>query len=291
LLSSYAAEPRKGGEVGPSTKRKVFNYVLQPEKELEKMRRVWPLVALLSVGLVTMAESHSRGGELFFAVQFPDANIPAVDGDLSDWAMVPDVPYVIGSELMGDFVYGTGERGEMDVSDMSIRAIWGWNDNNERLYLMAEVFDDVHVADRDTPNAWWADDAWEIYIEPNHLGPEEEGYGYVGGLQSFNMSVPIASDNLGQMLPPHEWKDDIDDGINWGFGWSFEGEIYGESTYFYELWIQSYDFTPEDGNLDGTIFSEFDVEDIIHMSMAFDDDDDGGTERTGYWATTDSGGC
>ena len=57
---------------------------------------------------------------------------------------------------------------------MAIRSFWGWNDNNDRLYAMAEVFDDRHIADRSAPDEWWADDAWEIYIDVAHLDIEEQ---------------------------------------------------------------------------------------------------------------------
>lgn len=253
------------------------------------MRRVCAVVASLILGTVALTWGHTRNNELFFAVQFPDGNVPVADGNLSDWAVVPDVPYVISSEKFVDMYYGTTTRGEINVSDMAIRALWGWNDNNNRLYLMAEVFDDRHIADRDTPNAWWADDAWEIYVNPQHLSPTEQNY--TNGLQSWNQSVPIASDNLGQMLPAFAWRENPDNGIHWKFGWSFEGEMYGESTYFYEMWVQPYDFIPEDGSLDDAIRSDLEEEDIVHFSMAFDDDDDGGTQRTNFWSTSDTGCC
>jgi hypothetical protein len=255
------------------------------------MRKVLIIAAILTLGIATMVMAHTRGGELFFAVNFPDENIPTVDGILNDWAAVPDVPYLIGSDLFVDFEVGTSTRGEIDVSDMSIRALWGWNDNNNQIYVMAEVFDDVHTIARETPNAWWADDAWEIYIDPlaeTNLDQDRDGG---NGMTSYNMSVPVAQDNIGQMLPPFEWRDEIEDGIMWGFGWTFEGEMYGESTYFYELWVQPYDFIAKGGDLETVVWSDLEVEQIIHMHMAFDDNDDGPMLRTNQWSTTDQGGC
>ena len=43
--------------------------------------------------------------------------------------------------------------------------------------------------------------------------------------------------------------------------------------------------------LDNSPLAELEVDQLIHMSMAFDDDDDGGTERTNFWTTTDGGCC
>ena len=255
-----------------------------------KMSRLCILAAVLAVGLASEANAHAWGNQLHFAVQFPDANVPIVDGNLSDWGVVPDDPYLIGNDVFADMYYANTIQGEIDISDMSIRSFWGWNDNNDRLYAMAEVFDDIHVVDRDTPEAWWADDAWEVYIGALHLDREEEimeehKRWYVG------VSVPEAAGNIGDVLPSFEWRDDLDDGIQWGFGWSFEGEMYGESTYFYELWIRPWDYLSPDGDLDTIEWTVLEEEKIIGFSMAFDDDDIGGTERTNFWSTSDIGCC
>ena len=253
------------------------------------MRRVCIPVVLLTLCMAVGAWGHAWNNQLFFAVQFPDANVPVVDGNLSDWSVVPDVPYLIGSDLFADPYYGDLIQGEIDVSDMAIRSFWGWNDSNNRLYAMAEVFDDRHIADRAAPDEWWADDAWEIYIDVAHLDPASEQRWEDGSKQSWNLSVPIAADNIGQMLPSHAWRTDPDTSPYWDFGWSFTGEEFGESTYSYEIMMQPFDFIAEDGDLDNSTLSTIEEDQLIHMSMAFDDDDDGGTERTNFWTTTDTG--
>ena len=53
--------------------------------------------------------------------------------------------------------------------------------------------------------------------------------------------------------------------------------------------MQPFDFIAEDGDLDNSTLSDIEEDQLIHMSMAFDDDDDGGTERTNFWTTTDTG--
>jgi hypothetical protein len=252
------------------------------------MRRVCIPVVLLTLCMAVGAWGHAWNNQLFFAVQFPDANVPVVDGNLSDWSVVPDVPYLIGSDVMADPYYGNLIQGEIDVSDMAIRSFWGWNESSNRLYAMAEVFDDRHVVDRAAPDEWWADDAWEIYIDVAHLDPASEQRWEDGTKQSWNLSVPIAADNLGQMLPSHAWRTDPDTSPYWGFGWSFTGEEFGESTYSYEIWMEPFDFIAEDGDLDNSTLSTIEEDQLIHMSMAFDDDDDGGTERTNFWTTTDT---
>ena len=111
------------------------------------MRRVFTILTVAALA-TTGAWAHSPPGEFLFAVQFPDANVPTVDGDLAEWEVVPKIPYEYGNEWYSDSAFGSGTRGEIDVSDLSVRQIVGWNDNNNRLYLMAEVFDNVHNSDR-----------------------------------------------------------------------------------------------------------------------------------------------
>ena len=257
------------------------------------MRKIGIVVAVLTLGVASMAWGHVWGNQLYFAVQFPDENIPVVDGILNDWVPVPEIPYLIGNDVLADMYYGNTVQGEIDVSDMSIRSMWGWNDNNNLIYAMAEVFDDVHIADRDTPNAWWADDAWEIYVDPLHIEPTEQDQD-AGTKTSLNVSFPPGppgTNAIGQMLPPFEWRDEAEDGIQWGIGWGFEGEMYGESTYFYEIWFKPWDFVAPDGDIASVEWSDLEEDQLIHMSMAFDDDDDGGTERTNFWSTSDNTCC
>ena len=253
------------------------------------MRKASLLSALLVLSLSTMVFGHTRNGELFFAVQFPDDSVPTVDGVLDDWAAVPDSPYLIGGDLLIDFEYGSSTRGEIDVSDMSIRHFFGWNDNNNRLYAAAEVFDDVHWVDRADPNGWWNDDAWEIYIDPLAECDCDQSRSGGTGMVSYNISPPFTAGSLGVILPTFEWMDEVEDGIQWGFSYTYTGEEFGEGTYYYELWTQPYDFVAEGGDQASIIWSDLEEEQIVHMSVAFDDDDGG--ERTSQWISTEGGCC
>ena len=257
------------------------------------MRRICVLAAMLALGVSSQADAHAWGNQLFFGVQFPDGNEPTIDGDSSDWDVVPDNPYLIGNDLFADMYYGTTTQGEIDISDMSIRSMWGWNENSQLIYAMAEVFDDIHVVDRDEPNAWWADDAWEVYLNPLHQERSEQTFGAEEGWSRYyiGISVPEAAGNIGDALPGFEWRDKPEDGVQWGVGWSFTGEEFGESTYTYELWMKPWDFVSLDGDLDSIEWTVLEEEKILGMSMAFDDDDIGGTERTNFWSTDDIGCC
>ena len=261
------------------------------------MRKI-VLSALLVAGLALPALAHLPPGELFFAVQFPDANVPVIDGNHADWGVVPQIPYEVGNDKYSDSVYSK-LRGEIDVSDLSVRQVVGWNDNTNLLYFMAEVFDNVHSRDAETPNAWWADDAWEIYISPTH--PEiEGGGGYAPGQDGilkigYNFSMPPTAGAWGGYNPPFEWVTDPDNNDAWKMAYTFSGEEFGESTYFYEAWIRPFDFIPDDG--DRAAAEETDLEEgqVIAISWTFGDfDTPGGAaleDYQGFWSISPQGCC
>jgi hypothetical protein len=256
------------------------------------MRKVMTLAALAI--MVSATASWAHFGDILFAVQFPDENIPTIDGNLSDWDVASIEPYEVGNDQMGDSFIGRGV-GEIDVSDLSLRQVVGWNDNTDQLYFAAEVFDNVHNADREDPGQFWADDAWEIYMSPSH--PEADGGGpYTpgeGGItrQSFNFALPPVGGNYGQFMPDFEWRTDPFNNDVWGVAWSFEGEEFGESTYFYELWVQPIDFIPDDGDRDSV--EETDLEEglTIALSWTFGDFDEPGTQYQGFWSISPNGCC
>jgi cellulose/xylan binding protein with CBM9 domain len=254
------------------------------------MRKSLILLPLLILCLATMAWGHYPPGEFLFAVQFPDENLPTVDGNIAEWSVIPQIPYEVGNDMMSDAVYSK-VRGEIDVSDLSVRQIVGWNDNNNRLYIMAEVFDNVHNADREDPAQFWADDAWEIYINPTHEdGGDDAGLDYTIK-QSFNFAMPPIGGNWGQNLPDFEWRVDPFNNDTWQLDFSFEGEEFGESTYYYELWIQPLDFIPEDGDREAAEETDLEEGQIIAMSWTFGDFDEPGTTYQGFWSTSPNGCC
>ena len=227
-------------------------------------------------------------------------NIPVIDGNHADWAAVPQVPYEVGNDKYSDSVYSK-LRGEIDVSDLSVRQIVGWNDNTDLLYFMAEVFDNVHTRDAEEPNAWWADDAWEVYVSPTH--PEAEGGG-----GAYPRARKAASSRWGTtgpcrrrlvrgavIIPRLTGSVDPDNNDAWKFAYTFSGEEFGESTYFYEAWIRPFDFIPDDG--DRAAAEETDLEEgqIIAISWTFGDFDiEGGAaleDYQGFWSVSPQGCC
>lgn len=148
--------------------------------------RRWSSVVLVAalwvLGGISAAAAHLPAGEVLSAFQFPDHSEPRVDGDLRDWEVV-GAGYLITGVQFRDLVDGA----PADPEDFSVRLMVGWSEWYNRLYLAAEVVDDVHQIDRPAGSAAqfiWQDDDMEVFVDADHSGgqyadftdlaPEEE---------------------------------------------------------------------------------------------------------------------
>ena len=100
------------------------------------------LALCLIAGLAVSARAHVPEGQVLLAFQFPAGAEPTLDGDLSDWAMVPQ-DYWIGPE------YYTSTAGEQwtDLSSLNSKVIVGYSAGTDRLYMHHELFDDYRKRD------------------------------------------------------------------------------------------------------------------------------------------------
>jgi hypothetical protein len=92
-------------------------------------------LGLLAFGLKPAA-AFDRPEVTFKVFQFPANQIPRVDGDASDWAMVPDSYVVDGSQLLDD------EHQPMlppDPKDCVVKIKVGWVKGLDRLYFLYEA--------------------------------------------------------------------------------------------------------------------------------------------------------
>ena len=84
------------------------------------MKRFTVLTAALVFALcfVGATWAHVPEGVQYYVFQWPDEHIPTVDGDISEWDIVPDV-YMITHENFSEDVKGLGTA--YDASDWDIR--------------------------------------------------------------------------------------------------------------------------------------------------------------------------
>jgi len=119
---------------------------------------------------VSPAWGHQPEGEVYSAFQVSDSQVAIIDGDLSDWDIVGD-SYTILTGQFYDLINPEVEAG--DSEDFSVRLMVGWNKASNRLYVAAQVRDDIHQVDRPVGSAAvriFQDDAMELFIDADHSG-------------------------------------------------------------------------------------------------------------------------
>lgn len=122
-------------------------------------------VLFYSVLLVLFSYGHARGhhpkGVLYHVYQFEPEEIPKIDGDPSDWKVVPKKYTIDGSHLM-DTVMGKGT--EMDPEDLAVEVTVGWSPKTNRLYFLYKMYDDMHNFNPERG------DIFEVVIDADHSG-------------------------------------------------------------------------------------------------------------------------
>jgi len=137
------------------------------------MKKVLSVASMLAVGImlqgsVVSAHVPIPGIDSATLFQWPAGQEPTLDGDLSEWDIVPEDYYV---PFDSHFEYYLGLGQENDESNLSFRVVAGWSAGTNRLYFMMERFDNYW--DRNGVGAVAAgDDSWEIMIDADHGGEQ-----------------------------------------------------------------------------------------------------------------------
>jgi hypothetical protein len=247
--------------------------------------------ALLVAASATALFAHEPPGEVFFAFQFPANAVPAMDGDLSDWQMIP--ADVFEASIENGLIQETvrGDAGN-DLSDFNARTMWGWSDATNRIYGMASVVDELLNNNRDDPTVYNYDDDFNLFIDADHSGgdmyanewttletdAEKRQLFYTTG-RLWQLHVPPidgyyaftyieATDwmTTGQELPFPEYVE---------IGWSRTGATGGPGTYAYEIKMTPWQTWSWDGPTQSTIvdLQEGDIVHVATLSKDYDNDD------------------
>ena len=120
------------------------------------------IVSLIAF-LFFLLTAFSNPGTEYKIFQFPQKMMPRIDGDFSDWDMVPD-SYIIGLDQLKDTKFGNGTK--LDPEDYDIKVKVGWVKNLNRLYFYVEVYDnywDFEASDL-------KQDIFEVVVDGNLSG-------------------------------------------------------------------------------------------------------------------------
>lgn len=111
----------------------------------------------------TFLLSFVRSDKEFRIFQFPQNQIPRIDGGFSDWDMVPE-SYSIGIEELKNTKIGEGI--DQDPKDFDLKVKVGWVKDLNRLYFYIDAYDDYW----DFKDSSLAQDIFELVVDGDNSG-------------------------------------------------------------------------------------------------------------------------
>ena len=207
------------------------------------------LALQITVGLAKPALGHYPEGVAYRAFQFPDHLVPAIDGDLTDWEVVGD-SYAILTGQFHDLISPEVEASDSD--DFAARLMVGWNKAENRLYIAAQVRDDIHQIDRPAGSAEviFRDDAMELFIDADHSGGQfanftelsDEEYRRRNGTEAnhFVLAGPSPDEDFFVNYSAAAWYA-LPDGPYTRAAVEFAGVLGGEGVTNYEVMLVPFD--------------------------------------------------
>lgn len=243
-----------------------------------------PLLAILLVVFSgTPARALERTDTEFKIFQFPANMIPRIDGDTSDWDIVP-AGYAYGTDELVDTVINPGAK--PDPKDLDVRVRVGWVKGLDRLYFLYEAYDDYWNMN------YKRGDIFEIVVDGDLSGGQfitnEQLTGWADNHFRFK---GVHAQNYHIFTPPGEGRD-------WTMVWGCQPWIkelpWANSAYSYsfkegesgrlvlEFWITPFDYAPYDGP-ERAVVSKFVEDTIIGLSWSVLDYDEDGSKYTGFY--------
>lgn len=247
-------------------------------------------------GSVVLCQAHVPAGTVYPAFQWPEDLEPVMDGDLSEWDLIPD-RYVLKMEHF--FLRPSASRARYDIaidpSNFSvIRCIVGWNQHHNRLYFAAEVLDDMP---RTAEEGWH--DYFDVKLDADHSGGQyddfeneemgsTEGWYDVVGVQAtwYRMYIPSSGDLALYIRVAKKWAERSP----WAeYGWRVEENGERGGVISYELSLMPFDTLSWRG-LEQSKMHGLEEGEIIGLTLSFVDYDDpfAGQYGGGMWSTTDT---
>ena len=239
----------------------------------------------LMAGLLTTSSSQAlqRTDTEFKIFQFPHDMIPRIDGEIDDWAMVPD-DYAYGTDQISDTVMGNFTNYDREDLDVSVRV--GWVKGLNRLYFLYEAYDDYW-------NMYYGrGDLFEVAVDADRSGgPNIYNPQINDQWESHFLFKGVHAQNYHIFTPPGEGRD-------WVFVWGCQPWIgklpYANHAYSYdfeegesghlilEFWITPFDYAPYDGPERASV-SKLVENSLIALSWSILDYDENDKEYEGFW--------
>lgn len=224
----------------------------------------------------------------FRIFQFPADRIPRIDGDASDWSIVPET-YVIGQDELRETVNGKGDK--QDPENLDVRVRVGWVNGQNHLYFLYEANDNYwDFARNDLHN-----DIFEVVVDgdlsggplirqmhPNlQLRDQLRTHSVYHGVhaQNYHIFTPARDKDWAMVWGSQPWIKDLPH-ANAAYQYNFRP---GESgRLVLEFFITPFDYAPPDPNR--AIPTKLEENNVLGLSWAvLDYDDEQASSYAGFW--------
>lgn len=185
----------------------------------------------------------------FKVFQFPPNMIPRIDGNIDDWAIVPD-DYVVGTDQLADYSGRRPLGQKADPKSLDVKVRVGWVKGMNKLYFCYEAYD----------NYWdmyyRRGDIFEVLVDADLSGGNVIQGPYYKGIDNYFNYQGVYGQNYHIFTPPGEGRD-------WAFVWGCQPWIndlpWANHAYNYnfkegeggklilEFMITPFDYAPYDG--------------------------------------------
>lgn len=239
------------------------------------------LLVTVYSGVALKSYAFQARDTIYPIFQFPQNNMPHIDGDFSDWNRVPDT-YAIGLDQMKESVNGIGF--DLDATDLDVTVKVGWVKDLNRLYFYVEVFDDFWEFERLDIKQ----DIFELVVDADMSGgnfikkwnantsriPMEELHfrGHGAHAQNYHVFMPAVNKDWAMVWGNTPWIKDFPYS-NAAYKHNLEQ---GKSGLLkMEFWITPFDYAAIEG-IDRSAVSQLKENEIIALSwcvLDYDDDD------------------
>jgi len=267
------------------------------------MKRLRPWLALSGLLASALAGFALEKPDVTYKVfQFPRDRIPRIDGDASDWAMVPE-SYVIGSDQLID---DKKRHPKPDAANFDVHVKVGWVKGLNRLYFLYEAYDDywdftlpdLHndtfeiVVDGDASGGPLIDKAEGKFWNKEHVGEaasipdpritDSAAHWAIHGVhaQNYHIFTPFVGKDWCMAWGAPTWIKE--------FPWAnaaqhFEGEQGKPGKLVLEFWITPFDYAGPEGP-QRAVESVLSEEKIIGLAWAVIDYDDVASKNSSaFW--------
>ena len=231
------------------------------------------------------ADALERPGVEYKIFQFPRNMIPDIDGDASDWDIVPD-DYKIGATELQDTV----NNNQYDPDNFDVTVTMGWVKGMNRLYFLYEAYDDYWFFEEPGLTG----DIFEIVVDGDLSGGPLianfrddldvntwQGYLFHGvHAQNYHIFTPAEGKNWTLAWGCQPWIADLP-WANAVYSYNFKHGESGRLTL--EFWITPFDYAAYEGP-SRSVVSKLEENKIIGCSWAIlERDDPNAGKRGGFW--------